>query len=163
MLSKLLLESPHDNKILRYSVKYYNAMGKLDKAEENAWKLLKSDNTVDNIVLYTDIIAQKLLNDNTFLTIYDEEDKEIISLLEKAEIAEEVAGQYDEDNPRYEDNLTKAAEYRKEANSVKVKRIINWLTSQTPLFGDQSGVIELQLSKLYAASGEDTKALVKSY
>lgn len=156
-LSEMLLETPKDSELLRYSVKYYNAYGNLEEAEENARKLLNADKSVENIVLYTDVIAQKLLNDMSIVE-EDEEDKEIASLLKQAEKAEEMAGNYEEGNPRREENLAKAEDYRRQANGVKAKRIINWLLAQAPLFGDKSGVIELQLSKLYIASGDDEKA-----
>lgn len=156
-LSEMLLETPNDRELLRYSVKYYNAAGDLNAAERNARQLLESNKSVDNIVLYTDIIAQKLIND-VQLIVYDESDKEISALLKNAEIAEEAAEKYEEGNPRRDENIAKAADYRKQANGVKAKRIINWLTAQSPLFGDRSGVIDLQLSKLYSASGNDAKA-----
>lgn len=157
MLSELLLEAPKDSELLRYSVKYYNAYNNLEAAEENARKLLNADKSVENIVLYTDVIAQKLLNDMSIITEEDG-DKEIASLLKRAEKAEEAAGNYEEGNPRREVNLAKAEDYRQQANGVKAKRIINWLLAQVPLFGDKSGVIDLQLSKLYIASGDDEKA-----
>lgn len=156
-LSKMLLKTPNDKELLRYSVKYYNAMGELDTAEENARKLLKSDKSVDNIVLYTDVIAQKLINDIS-ITTYDDSDKEVAALLEKAEDAKDAAEKYEEGNPRRNENLAKAEEYRNQANGIKAKRIINWLNAQMPMFGDRSGVIELQLSKLYSASGNESKA-----
>lgn len=156
-LSEMLLEAPKDSELLRYSVKYYNAYGNLEEAEESARKLLSEDKSVENIVLYTDVIAQKLLNDMNIVT-EEEEDKEIASLLKQAEKAEETAGNYEEGNPRREENLAKAEDYREQANGVKAKRIINWLIAQAPLFGDKSGVIDLQLSKLYIASGDDEKA-----
>ncbi|MDR1210332.1 MAG: VWA domain-containing protein [Clostridiales bacterium] len=156
-LSEMLLETPNDRELLRYSVKYYNAAGGLDAAEENARKLLETGKSADNIVLYTDVIAQKLINDMD-ITVYDESDNEISALLKKAESAEEAAGNYGENNPRRAENLAKAGDYREQANGVKAKRIINWLTAQTPIFGDSGGVIELQLSKLYAASGDEAKA-----
>ena len=156
-LSDMLLETPNDKELLRYSIDYYNTMGGLDIAEENARKLLEADKSVDNIVLYTDVIAQKLINDIS-ITSYDDSDKEVAALLKKAEDAEASAEMYDEGNPRHDEYLTKAAEFRKQANGIKAKRIINWLTAQTPLFGDKSGVIELQLSKLYSASGNEVKA-----
>lgn len=155
-LSEMLLESPKDSELLRYSVKYYNAYGNLEEAEKNAEKLLSADKSVENIALYTDVIAQKLLNGMNIVT-EEEEDKEIASLLKQAEKAEETAGKYEEGNPRREENLAKAEEYRRQANGVKAKRIINWLIAQAPLFGDKSGVIDLQLSKLYIASGDDEK------
>ncbi len=155
-LSKMMLETPNDKELLRYCVKYYNEMGGLDAAEENARKLLEADKSVDNIVLYTDVIAQKLIRDIS-ITTYDDSDNEVAALLKKAEDAEDTARKYDEGNPRRDENLTKAAEYRKQANGVRAKRIINWLTAQKPMFGDRSGVIELQLSKLYSASGNESK------
>lgn len=156
-LSEMLLETPDDKELLRYSVKYYNNRSDFDLAEENAAKLLEKNKTVDNIVLYTDIIAQKFLN-NIDITSYDANDKEIKVLMDKAAAAENTASIYEEGNPRREENLAKAAEYQKQANAVKIKRIINWLTAQSPLFGDNSGVIDFQLSKLYAACGEEQKA-----
>ncbi|SHJ37828.1 von Willebrand factor type A domain-containing protein [Thermoclostridium caenicola] len=156
-LKRMLLDEPNDKELLRYSVKYYNAMGDLDAAEENARKLLKSDASVENIVLYTDVIAQKLMN-NISLTSYDENDKEIAALLDRAEDAERAANKYDEGDPKRSEKLAKAEEYRMQANQVMAKRIINWLTARMPMFGDNSGVIMLQLSKLYSASGDEAKA-----
>ncbi len=156
-LRKMLSKAPKDVELLRYSVKYYSAMGDLDTAEENARKLLETDRSVDNIVFYTDVIAQKLMNDIA-ITTYDEDDPEIAELMEKAEDAQRAAQKYEIDNPRYAENMEKAEKYRNKANQVIAKRIINWLNAQMPLFGDASGVIKLQLSKLYAAAGEEEKA-----
>ena len=156
-LADMLLETPEDEELLRFSVNYYNAVNDLNAAEENAYKLLKSDKTAEHIVLYTDVIAQKLL-DQVDITTYDEGDKEIASLLEKAEKAEGAAAEYEESNPRREEKLAEAQEYRVLANGVKARRIINWLIAQTPLFGDRDGVIDLQISRLYAAAGDKAKA-----
>lgn len=156
-LSEMLLETPNDTELLRYSVQYYNAVGGLDEAEEYARKLMSQKKSVENIVLYTDVIAQKLISE-VAINDYDENDKEVAALIRSAAAAEEAALSYEEDNPRYMENLDKAAELRKQANGVKAKRIINWLIAQAPLFGDNSGVIDLQLSKLYAASGNEAKA-----
>lgn len=157
VLRSMLMESPRDTELLRFSVKYCNSAGKLDLAEENARKLLKAERSVENIALFADVIAQKLLSDVSIET-YDENDKEIAELTEKAKEAEVAAALYSEGNPRREENLGRAAEYRRQANAVKAKRIINWLTAQAPLAGDRSGVIDLQISRLYAAAGEDDKA-----
>lgn len=157
LLSEMLLETPNDRELLRYLVKYCNAVGNLDIAEENAYKLLNSKRSVENTILYTDVIAQKLINDIS-ISVYDPDDKEISNLLKKAEDAEKAAVLYNEGNLRRDENFAKAEEYRKQANGVKAKRIINWLTAQTPLFGDSSGMIDLQLSRLYTAAGNDTKA-----
>jgi len=156
-LSDMLLESPDDKELLRYSVKFYNANGGLDIAEENAKKLLDDSKSVENLVLYTDVIAQKLIND-VDITLYDKNDKEVASLLKQAEAATKAAELYEDDNPRRNENLANAEKYRKQANGVKAKRIINWLTARSPLLGDRSGVIDLQLSRLYTASGNDEKA-----
>jgi hypothetical protein len=157
ILGEMLLQASNDRELLRYSVKYFNAAGGLDTAEENARRLLDADRSAENIVLYTDVIAQKLLN-NVSIMDYDENDSEIASLLKRAEDAEEASDSYDEGNPRRKDSLARAEDYRRQANGVKARRIINWLTAQSPLFGDKSGVIALQLSKLYDASGDDAKA-----
>lgn len=157
LLADMLLESPEDEELLRFSVNYYNAVNDLNAAEENAYKLLKSDNTAEHIVLYTDVIAQKLLN-QVDITTYEEGDKEIASLLEKAEKAEGTAAEYEEGNPRREEKLAEAQEYRVLANGVKARRIINWLIARKPLFGDRDGVIDLQISRLYAAAGDKARA-----
>ncbi|MDR3120449.1 MAG: VWA domain-containing protein, partial [Clostridiales bacterium] len=43
-------------------------------------------------------------------------------------------------------------------NEETAKRLINWLAAKAPLFGDDSGVLDLQRSKLYSASGDEAKA-----
>lgn len=156
-LAEMLLETPEDEELLRFSINYYSAVNDLDAAEENAYKLLQEDRSPEHIVLYTDVIAQKLLS-GADISVYDESDREIGALLEKAEQAETAAGSYEEGNPRRDETLAEALEYRIQANAVKAKRIINWLIAQAPLFGDRDGVIDLQLSRLYSAAGDDGKA-----
>ena len=91
----------------------------------NARKLLKSDASVENIVLYTDVIAQKLMN-NISLTSYDENDKEIAALLDRAE---DMKGRPISMTKaiRSAAKSAKAEEYRMQASNDG-KRIINWLT-----------------------------------
>lgn len=157
LLSEMLLETPKDRELLRFSVNYHCAAGSLDIAEEHAYQLLEVEQSVENIVLYTDVIAQKLLDDVSIST-YDPDDREIAALMQKAQEAEKTAYSYEEGNPRRDEILAKANEYNRQANGVKAQRIINWLTAHTPLFGDSSGIIDLQLSRLYAAAGNDAKA-----
>ncbi|MDR1640852.1 MAG: VWA domain-containing protein [Clostridiales bacterium] len=152
-LSKMLLESPNDKELMKYSVKYYSLMGKADKASEIALELVEDDRSVENLALYTDVMAEKLANEGL-----SDDDKEIDTIVQEAEKAEKTAASLDEGNPRRDSNLEKSKELLEQAKGVKAKRIINWLKAKSPVLGDSTGIVNLQLSRLYVAAGDKEKA-----
>lgn len=158
-LMQMLEETPDDSELLRFSVKYYNSAYDFVSAEQYAMTLLEKDRTPENIVLYSETVAQSMLNDTYYNAVDGSTDSEIAELLNQALLAEQAAGYYSYGDPLYEENMNRAEYYRNQVNAVRAKRIINWLTMQIPLFGDSSGLIDLQLSRLYCAAGEDEKAL----
>lgn len=172
LLEEMLDNAPNDTALLKYSVKYYNAAGQYSLAEENARNLLEKENTVENAVLYSDVIAQDLIGDNSigneYIYNYDSDDadtavirkndREIGDLLALAKEAEKSASVYERDSERYNELIELSEKYYLQADGIRAQRIINWLNARTPIFGDSSGTIDLQVSRLYNAGGQTDKA-----
>ena len=149
---QMLEETPNNKELLAYSVKYYNSRSKDETAMEYARKLISVDNSPDNIVLYSDAALQYINSDSDY-----SEDEEVYKYLKEAKEAEKDAEKCDDPEMR-EELLESAEEYREKASGIKAKRVINWLVANKPIFGDNTGVFDLQMSRLYLAAGEEEKA-----
>ncbi len=172
----MLEELPDNEDALRYAINYYSINQDIGNAEECAAQLLKLDKSRDNIVLYADVMAQQLLeNSDEVNEITDEEqledyvddllddaedngDKEVAEILKKAEKELSRLSKYTPDEEEYRDIFDEVLLYCKQANGLPAKRIINWINAQKPLGTDKSGVIDLQLARLYNAAGEQDKS-----
>lgn len=157
-LDEMLNDNP-DLQTLKFSVHSYSAVGEYSLAEKYAEQLVEKENSAENMVLLTEVLSQSSYSGYN----YDEDgeiiaDPEVDALLQKALDAEEMAEYYDYDDPLYQTTMDKAEEYRNQASSVRIVRIINWLRSRIPIWGDSSGLLDLQLSRLYCAANEEDKA-----
>lgn len=222
-LRSMLNNEPNNADLLRFSVNYYNRSNDLETAKQLSQRLMKNDDSPENITLYTDVLAQELLSgrkstssssdsildgitdgnnangffgdydnsygnssDSAFDDIYgggnsgsnigsagtgeeaseydvliDKNDKETIKYLEKAEEYKAKALTVNAGTEEYSDLMSKYEEYMQKARNVKAERIINYLNSRFLLNKDDTGLYELQLSRLYAACGD--KANAKKY
>lgn len=150
------------------SIKYYFAKGDLASAEETAKKLVKKSPSVSNKIIYTDILTQRVRNELTsqnYSTSSD--DPEVLKLIKKAQDLKTKASAYDNlINAETDENkkarieaekgklLNEAADLNKQALLVPVKRAINYLLASKPIFGDNTGLINMQIAKLYYAADE---------
>ncbi len=175
-VNDILEALPNNADALRYAINYYNINGEIGNAEECAAQLLKLDKSRDNIVLYADVMAQKMLEGSDEIDLITDEvqledyiresleeaedngDKEAAKLLKKAKKELSRLSKYTPDEQEYQDTFDNVLLYCEQANGLPAKRIINWVNAQKPLGTDESGVIDLQLARLYNAAGERDKS-----
>lgn len=146
-------------------IKYFFAQGDLIKAEEIARSLVEKHSTIGNKIIYTDILTQQVRNSLTSQNYdYLENDPEAQKLISKADELKTQADVYDkliynETNQEKRDKyiseksrlLNQAEDLNKEASLITVRRAINFLIKSKPLFGDKSGMVNMQIAKLYFA------------
>lgn len=184
-LSNMLAENPNNAQLLKYAAKYYNSNGNNSLSLDALKRLMKTDNSAETIAMYSDLMTDMLTSSSSsggfsqypnYDYGYDYDygsvgglgsgsivnsfvnDKEISELLRYAQDMEQLANSYTADDPRREEYIHAANIYREQANAVVYKRAINWVTAKTPIFGDKSKVLDIQISKFYAAAGEEQKA-----
>ena len=166
--------------VLRLYCKYYIYIKDYEAAKKAADKLINKYRNEENYVIYTDVIAQEAyskaqLNTDNVMTSGDginnspddrsdyaidngtgndidnkSVDSEVRKLIEKAEndnITDEIQAQIDK-------LLSEANDLYTEANYVDVKRAINYILAKRPKNGDETGMYNLQLAKLYLIIGD---------
>ena len=159
LVEKMTEKYQGSQEIRKLAVKYYALQNNYSEAERQARELLDLEQSAENYVIYTDVIAQSVYSGNTG----EESDPEKDRLLEKAQELEEQAGQYEADEEKQEKLLNEAEELRQEAANVDLYRAINFLEAKRPLFGDNSGLYDTQIAKLYLAAGDRDSAREKIY
>ena len=96
--------------ILKLAAGYYVQTGDYGKAEDLAQSLVELDGSAENLVIYTDIIAQEAYSVSYQDSGQNSTDPEKQALLEEARKLEERARNYDEGEERREEILNEAAE-----------------------------------------------------
>ncbi len=157
--------------VMRLRCKYYVNIKDYDRAKKAAAELVDKYRNEENYIIYTDIIAQEAYENESILINGDNEteisDSEIKNLLKKAADKEEEAnaliekyGDSDDENVNAEIDslLSQAQDIRKEAAYIPVERAINYIISKKPMGGDDTGLYDLQLAKLYLVTGDRDKA-----
>lgn len=156
--------------VLRLQCKYYVSRKEYENAKEAAKELIGRFRNEENYVIYTDIIAQEAYEREQSSgdkdSNYNLEDKEVRELVEKAEKkteqAEKLKEESDESDEEIQERIDKlyaqAEELYKEAGYVDVKRAINYILSKIPSQGDDTGLYDLQLAKLYLITGDREQA-----
>lgn len=153
-------------------IKYYFAKGDLAAAEESAKVLVKKHPTVNNKIIFTDIVAQRVRNAVTNQDYGStSQDTEAVKLNSQANELQNKASQYDsliynetdqKKRTSYESKrgslLNRAAELRKQTQLIPVKRAINYLVDSKPLLGDNTGLLDMQIAKLYFTADEIEKS-----
>ncbi len=162
-VTELLESYPDDQDVLLVAVKYYTRQNQYEQARLLAQKLVTLDSSERNLVVYTDLIAQQVKNGqssgDTSL------DGEAQKLLDQAAEKENQAGKLNTELPsqqeKYDQLINEAEDLRKQASQLDIARAVNYLLAKKPLSGDKSGLLDLQIAKLYLAADERDKA--KSY
>lgn len=156
--------------VLRREVSYYVYNGDFEEAEEKAKLLNDKYESAENIVIYTDVIAEKVYQSersyyDSIDDRYDMDDEEVSSLVDEAESAlekaEDLIDRYGYDGDRadeIDELLEEADECYEAADNVALKRAVNYVTANEPASGDDTGYYELQLSKLYLAMDDRDSA-----
>lgn len=131
--------------VRKLELKYYVSKKDYEKAVKKAKGLVNKYNSEENQVILTDIIAQesfeknqRALSDGKYTKdMFDMTDDEVNELIEKAK-----------------SNKDKASDYYNDAANIKIKRAINYILSKEPADGDNTGLYDLQLAKLYLITGD---------
>ena len=153
--------------VLRLQCKYYINNKDYENAKKKATQLVEKYRNEENYVIYTDIIAQEAFERENLTdvedrsSLYDMKDKEVSELVKKAEekLAQvEVIQNTFDDSEEKQDKIDKliyeAENLYKEANYISVKRAINYIIAKKPKKGDDTGMYDLQLAKLYLIIGD---------
>lgn len=159
-----MIESyPKDSDILRLGAKYYMYSKQYDKARDCAYRLLREERCAENYVVFTDVIAQTAAERG--LTAEQMDDEEVKSLFKKAESLEERAAEYeafgDFETDKRDELLNEAQDLRDQAARLDISRAVNYLLAKKPLLGDDTGLFDIQLAKLYIAL--DDRDMARSY
>lgn len=167
-----LINAGKNQDAYKAAIKYFFAKGDFAASEEIARKLVDEYPTINNKIIYTDILAQRvrnsLISGNYSNVANDEESSKLIS---KAEELKKEASEFDalinnesnqEKRIRYEAKkehlLSRASDLSKQALLVPVKRAINYLLVSKPMLGDNTGMINMQIAKLYFVIDEIEKS-----
>lgn len=157
--------------VLRLKCKYYVNLGDYENAKKIAAKLIDKYRNEENYVIYTDIIAQEAYTKEQLISeggisVDKDTDSEVKDLIEEAndkmEEARVLQDKYGEDSEEMLEKIDKlisdANDLYKEANYVDVKRAINYIIAKKPASGDDTGIYDLQLAKLYLIIGDRESA-----
>lgn len=159
-VEELLELYPDDEDVLLTAVKYYARRSNYTNALELAKQLVELNPDESNIVVYTDIIAQQIKSGQA--VIDTEKDSEAARLLEKAEQKEKEASELDvrlpSEQEKHDQLINEAEDLRDQASLLGIRRAVNYIIAKKPLSGDKSGMLDLQIAKLYLAAGERDKS-----
>lgn len=159
-VEELLSLYPDDEDVLLTAVKYYTRQNDYQQARLLAQKLVELDDSESNLVVYTDLIAQQVKNGQSSSDA--SLDSEAQELLKQAEEKEAQAGGLNTELPsqqeEYDQLMNEAEDLRKQASLLDINRAVNYLIAKKPLGGDKSGLLDLQIAKLYLAADERDSA-----
>ena len=159
-VEELLSLYPNDEDVLLVAIKYYARQNDYEQARLLAQKLVGLDSSESHLVVYTDLIAQQVKNGHSSSDA--SLDSEAQKLLEQAEDKEEQANGLNTELPsqqeRYDQLMNEAEDLRQQASLLDIDRAVNYLIAKKPLTGDKSGLLDLQIAKLYLAAGERERA-----
>lgn len=150
------------------ATKFYFAKGDLETAENTARLMVEKYPTTHNKIIYTDVIAQgvrdSLTRQDYSRIALDEESSKYV--LKAEELEGKAAGYQDLLNKASNDKIkekyiaeqsklsNEALEYKKRALLVPVMRSINYLSNSTSIVGDRTGLVNMQIAKLYFVADE---------
>ena len=159
-VEELLSLYPEDEDVLLVAIKYYARQNNYEQARLLAQQLVVLDGSESNLVVYTDLIAQQVKSgqSSTDASLGSEAQE----LLKQAEEKEEQAGVLNTELPsqqeEYDRLMNEAEDLRKQASLLDINRAVNYLIAKKPLTGDKSGLLDLQIAKLYLAADERDNA-----
>lgn len=152
-VEQLLKSYSKDADALLLATKFYVRTSDLASARKAAKRLLELYPTAENMVVYTDLIAQQALTEPQ--SSAEIGDPEVRGLLERAEKLEQRAAAIDTSTDkgaeRAEALKNSAQDLRTQASRVDISRAVNYLLAKKPMLRDSTGLYDLQLAKLYVA------------
>ncbi|MFR7477932.1 MAG: VWA domain-containing protein [Acutalibacteraceae bacterium] len=159
-VEQLLTQYPNDTDVLLVAVKYYVRVPDYTRARQIAQQLLSCDGSADNLVIYTDIIAQQVKDGQSSLDpTLDSEARDLLTQAEqKEQQASTLNTQLPSEQEQYDQLMNEAQDLRQQAANLDITRAVNYLLAKKPLTGDSSGLLDLQIAKLYLAAGDRDKA-----
>lgn len=159
-VEQMLAQYPNDTDVLLVAVKYYVRVPDYTRARQIAQQLLSCDGSADNLVIYTDIIAQQVKDGQSSLDpTLDSEARDLLSQAEqKEQQASTLNTQLPSEQEQYDQLMNEAEDLRQQAANLDITRAMNYLLAKKPLMGDSSGLLDLQIAKLYLAAGDREKA-----
>lgn len=159
----LLTEYPDDEDVLLVAIKYYARQENYSRARLLAQELVRRNSSESNLVVYTDLIAQQVKSGQSSEdAALDEEAQELLRQAEAKET--EAAGlntQLPSELEKYDQLINEAEDLRKQASVLDITRAVNYLLAKKPMGGDSSGLLDLQIAKMYLAA--DERELAKEY
>lgn len=150
---QMLNAYPNDIDMLKLGAKYYMSTQRYDEAKVCAYRLVKTARNEESYVIYTDVIAQTVAEQGLSAALA--EDGEVKSLLAQAETLQKQADKMqtmtESDVERRDELQNLAQDLTEQAAQVENNRAINYLLAKKPLLGDDTGLLDLQIAKLYLA------------
>lgn len=144
---------PNDIDMLKLGAKYYMSTQRYDEAKVCAYRLVKTARNEESYVIYTDVIAQTVAEQGLSAALA--EDGEVKSLLTQAETLQKQADKMqtmtESDVERRDELQNLAQDLTEQAAQVENNRAINYLLAKKPLLGEGTGLLDLQIAKLYLA------------
>lgn len=161
-------EFGNSEEVIRLECRFYVYERDYEKAKEKVKELINQYRNEENYVIYTDIIAQeayeKEQNRESMPAeeLYELNDSEVKKLVDRAdkkrEEAEKIREEYDEEQEEVQDHIDELLEQADQlytaAIYIDVKRDINYIIAKKPAGGDDTGIYDLQLAKLYLVEGD---------
>ena len=135
-----------DEEIIKLAINYFMGTNDYENAYQYAKKLVGVKKSDENYIIYTDVIAEIVVNG---YKITPEDDSEVVKIINEVEKLEKKAEKYDGNSERKEKLLLKAELLKDKADFIDIYRAINYLEAKSPLFVDDSGLYDLQKAKLY--------------
>ncbi len=159
-VEELLTLYPDDKDVLLVAVKYYARQENYERARPLAQQLVELDGSESSLVVYTDLIAQQVKSGRAGGD--SSQDSEAQKLLQQAEEKETEAAGLNTELPsqqeKYDQLMNEAEDLRRQASTLDINRAVNYLLAKKPLGGDKSGLLDLQIAKLYLAADERDEA-----
>lgn len=142
---------PNDIDMLKLGAKYYMSTQRYDEAKACAYRLVQTAHNEESYAIYIDVIAQTVAEQGLSAALA--EDGEVKSLLAQAETLQKQA---DKMQTMTESDVERRAakpaqDLTEQAAQVENNRAINYLLAKKPLLGDGTGLLDLQIAKLYLA------------
>lgn len=164
-VEELLTRYREDEDVLRVATKYYARQEDYNQAKELAQRLVQDHPSESNLVIYTDLIAQQVKSRQQEGDDREGQDEEAQGLLDQARVLEDRAASLDTQDPsaqeQYDQLTNEAEDLRKQASMLDITRAVNYLLAKKPMGEDTSGLLDLQIAKLYLAAEE--RELAKDY
>ncbi len=156
-MEELVRSFPDSENVKKLCISYYLQTNGYDNAKKWAEELVNEDSTEENVVILADVYAQSAYQSSED-QIKSSDDSEIAALVLKANEAAQKAASYENGSTDFDVQRELANNYIEQAREVFYKRIENYLTVKKPVFGEKTGMIDLETIKMEVLIGNTEKA-----